>query len=294
MQSFGSPTIRPLLGVWILASLVAGCASWTTRSDQETAPGRDESPLPEVAENPRAVVLEVQFIPISLQADQPDVVASLWQWADETAFDPDTRGEFKANGLRVGRLVREDRFRSKLDDLRVASGGVLERFLTEASVASELSQEGRRIPMRFGRRYELALSKPLQGQHVTLVRRDGETIGQTMGDPQFLFAITPTTGDSPRAVKLRLRPEIQHGAMKQSFVSSDSALRIDRRRDSWSLSNLDLDVTAGEGETLVIASTMPPVGLGKQMLTGSSADHHDEQLVVLIKVARIPSMADRM
>lgn len=294
MQPSGFPTIRPLLGVCLLASLAVGCVSWTDPSWQQHSKTSDDGPLSEVVENPRAVILEVEFIPISLQPDRPDDVASLWQWVDETPFSPKTRDALAENGLRVGRLVREDRFRSKLEDLRVSGNGVLDRFLTEAAVSSELARDGRRIPMRFGRRYELPLGNPLQGRHVTLARLDGDTVGKTLGDPQFLFAITPTIGESPHAVTLRLRPEIQHGAMRQSFVESDSAIRIDTRRESWSLPSLNLDFTAGEGETLVIAGTTPAIGLGKQMLTGSSADRQNEQLVVLVRVDRIPTMADRM
>ena len=239
----------------------------------------------------KAIVVNVEFVPIGVDDVTADDMESLWQWVDEGAPEVASRQAMSANGIRCGRLVREDRFRARLGSLKSTSG-VVDEFLEQAEVAADISHGVNRIPMRLGRRYELPLRLPREGSHVTLVRLGDETIGQTLENPQFLFAVTPSAGRLPGEVHLRLRPEIQHGGMRQRWVSSDSALRIDTRRDTWSLEDLDLNVTTAAGQTLVIAAESPLRGLGKQMFSGHSANQIHQQLIVLINVAKVPSASD--
>ena len=146
--------------------------------------------------------------------------------------------------------------------------------------------------MRFGRRYELPLRQPIDGSHVALVRLGEKTIGRTLENAQYLLAITATKTESANQVRLRFRPEIQYGDTWQKTVRSDTAYRIDTRRESWSLAELDLDVTASENDTFVLSATTPATGMAKHMLTGAGSDSQPQQLVLLIRVARVPSAAD--
>ncbi len=266
---------------------VVGCASW--KDDRRSS----ETQLPPIRESERTVILEVEFVPIMVDQDDRDSDASLWQWVDETAIDVTSRRRLIANGLRVGRIVNEERFRSRLGDMTIHQD-VVDKFLTEASIASEVSHNGKRIPMRLGRRYELILRQPIDGDHVTLLRLGDETIGRTLSDPQYLFAVTASSGQASGQVNVRLRPEVQYGEMRQKWVSSDAALRIDTRRETWSMDQLDVDLTGTEGNTFVVAATNPLSGLAKQMLSGSSADHLPQQLVVLIHLEQVPNAIDRL
>ena len=272
-----------LTAMALLAIQLSGCASWTDRETDQA-----KSKLPTLKPNARSLVLEVEFVPIDVDTTDPDDVQSLWQWVDETAVDSGTRHVWLANGLRAGRVVRRERLRSRLETMKSQQNAV-DQFLSEAEIASEVAQGGKRIPMRLGRRYELPLREPISGSHVTLVRVKGETIGQTLTDPQYLLAVTTNDGQSPKQVEVTLRPEIQHGAMKQQWVTSDSALRIDRRREAWSLEELTLRLTATEGDLFMIASTIPRMGLGKQMLSGNRADSMEQQVILLIRVEKIPT-----
>ena len=123
------------------------------------------------------MVVEVEFVPISVDEATPDEIQSLWQWVDETKIDSGLRRDMAANGLRVGRVIRKDRFRLRLDAMQ-SGEGVLDEFFFQASVASDVSHGGRRIPMRMGRRYELPVRQPIEGSHVTMARLDGELVGK--------------------------------------------------------------------------------------------------------------------
>ena len=272
----------------MLATLLGGCAPWSNRTTDQKG-----SALPALKESNRSIVLHVEFVPIEVDTVNPDVGQSLWQWVDETSIDKTTRRNWLENGLRSGRVINQERFRAKLDSITTEKNAV-DQFLTEASVASELSQGGKRIPMRLGRRYELPLRQPVNGEQTTLVRIGDQTIGKTLLDPQFLLAIVPTAGESTKQLKLRLRPEIQHGIMRQQWIESDKALRINRRRDAWSLKELDLELTASESDMFVISNTLPRVGLGRQMLGGTRADFMEQQVIVLVRVQQIPTPDERL
>jgi hypothetical protein len=146
--------------------------------------------------------------------------------------------------------------------------------------------------MRIGRRYELPVRQPIEGSHVSMAHLGGELFGKTLADPQFLFAVTASNGQSSGEVHLRLRPEIQHGSMRQRWVSSDAALRIDTRRETWSIKELDLNFTGGEGDAILIGATVPRVGLGKQMLSGHGSENSRQQVVMIVTLRRIPTAAE--
>ena len=212
---------------------------------------------------------------------------------DETAIDASARGRLIANGLRVGRVINIERFRRRVTDLK-PDQDVVDQFLSNASIASEVSHNDQRIPMRFGRRYELPLHQPVEGEQVTMVRIDEQTIGRTLNDPQYLFAVTATAGKRASEISLQLRPEVQHGEMKHKWVSSDTALRIDARRETWSIDHLDLNLNAVEGDTFVVAATNPPIGLAAQMLVGTTPDQAPQQILVLIRVDQVPTPAEQL
>lgn len=287
MTSHPFPLATMSLTFVLSTTAAVGCARW---SDPPSAPA---ATLPAVGENGRSVVLQVEFLPIRGEQSESEEQDSLWQWVDETVIDPSIRRRLTDNGLRAGRVINIERFRRRMELLKPKQD-VVDQFLTDAAVASEVSHDRRRIPMRLGRRYELPLHQPIRGQQVALVRFDDQTIGKTVRDPQYLFAMQAAAGKQAGQISLRLRPEVQHGEMKHKWVSSDSALRIDARRESWSINQLDLVFHGGEDDVFVVAATEPPLGLASQMLVGETPDRSVQRMVVLIRLAQIPTPAEKL
>ncbi len=262
-----------------------GCANWTA-SDSSFSGG--QSALSELGQRSGAPVIEVSFVGLPMDSKSRNRAESIWQWVDETRVDAATRGRLLANGIRVGFVSNQDQFQRRLAR-ESATRDVLDEFLSEASIQSDFSQGTERLPLRFGRRYELPLRQPAEGTQVTLVRIDQETFGQTLLRPQYLMTITANPGRSPNQIELQVRPEIQHGDLRQKYITGDAALRIEARRETWSLGELELDVEAGKNDLVVITADVPAYGLGKQMLTGSGSDDADQQVLLLLKVLQIPS-----
>lgn len=294
---FAFPLKFRTLMTLVLASLVGGCATWKDDSRQVSLVG---NPVGKTAgaSNPsarRSIMLDVEFVPIQMDAGDDstaaDVSASMWQWVDETAIDVTLRRRLLENGLRVGMVSNSERFRERIATIATEQD-VIDQFLTSASVASDVSRGEKKIPMRIGKRYELPLRQPIEGTHVGLARLDGETIGKTLADAQYLFAIEPIRSTGQKQIQLLLRPEIQHGEMRQQWIGSESTFRIGQRRPVWSFPTLDLNLEVSEGDVIVIAPTMPITGLATRMFSGLNANQQEEQIVLLIKIDNVPTAAD--
>jgi hypothetical protein len=279
----------------VLLAGLTGCASWSVWPDAKDEPAARPDPAAALNRVKRSIELESRFVQIQFDANDPDHLQSIWQWVDETVIPQPTRTVLHRNGLRAGRAVQPQRLLTKLETLQQSrSKDVVDQFLSSAAVSSPQTEGKKTIPMRLGKRYELPVRLPLEGDHVVMVHRQPQPMGRTLRDPQFLFAITPLAGTAPASIRLRLRPEVQHGDMHQNWVKGEAALRIDVRRQSWSLSEMEFELDGGEGDLFVISETASRRGLGKSMLGGEDVDLMEEQTVLLLRIENVPTPADKL
>ena len=278
---------------------VTGCARWEKRGF-DLLSATNEQPVASTTQhtsNKKRVVLDVEFVNLSASpspsVSEDQTTPSLWQWVDETSIDPSLRREMIRNGIRVGFVNNEEAFRDQLDNNEIERD-LVETFLAEASIATDLAHGSKKMPMRLGRRYELPLRQPLEGSHVAMIREHENLIGRTLKNAQYVLALTGARAEKPEQIQLKIHPEIQHGEMIQKWVSSDTALRIDSRRESWQISALNLDLLVKEGDLIVIAPTQPLHGLAKHMFSGTGSDNQREQLVLLIRVEQIPTPIEKL
>ncbi len=275
--------------VLLIGLSAAGCAPWKSTPYLET---NDPLGLPMRQESSR-IVLEVEFINSSTAFIDDTTFESLWQHVDETVIDSDRRLTFLENGLRVGKIQNLDRFREAIEK-SVTETNVVDDFLAEASVASEVSHGIQTVPLRLGKRSEFPLRQPFEGSHIALIRDNGQTIGKTLDNAQYFLGLTATEANHPKQIRLAIEPMIQHGNAKQKWVSSESAIRIDTRRETWDLSMLNLTTEMRVGDTILFAPTRPSRGIGPKMLSGKGEDQSDRQLIVLIHVTDIPLPSEKL
>jgi len=283
----------------LLLFTTVGCRTWN-KSGTEVLSHQNAQATDTTAPssfNRKRVILDIEFLnsvprESSASSDQ-ESNPSLWQWVDETCIDPSLRQNMLRNGIRVGLVNNEEEFRNQLNEHK-EDRDLVETFLAEASIASDLAHGSQSMPMRLGRRYELPLRQPFEGSHVAMLRKGDELIGKTMQNAQYVLALTSGRGKTPEQIELKLHPEIQHGDTVRKWVSSDTALRIDSRREAWQLECLNLQLHAQEGDLIVIAPTQPLRGLAKHMLSGAGQDNQQEQLILLIRVTQIPTLIEEL
>lgn len=226
--------------------------------------------------------------PLSVSRDPIPEPIDLWRLLDETVVVPEVRASLRRNGIRFGKVQNVGDFNQQLQSIRQTPSPTSE-VLEIADVQSDLSHQARRITCRIGKRYELPVRQPATQDQVVLVARGDSTIGQTLAHAQPLFALRASSADS-RSVTLSLRPEIQHGMMRQTWVGSDAALRIENRRDAWVLEDLTTEITLEKGGILVAGGIDPAFGLGKHMFTGTTAEGDTDQVLMVIRVVELPEL----
>jgi len=215
---------------------------------------------------------------------------SMWLSIDETAFDARVRQAWLANGLRIGLLNSWEN--APVGD--AAADGRMKDPVNELFAGAEIlgaQTDGREtIPLRPSRRHELPLAPTLEGSHTVLIQQTGGLTGLGLSDPQFLLALTAEEGSRNGQTILHIRPEIQHGSIRQKFVSSDTAVRIQTGRQRWELTDLDFAWTARPGAVLVIAPVMQPdeseptFGLGRQMMRDPDHVVDDQHIVAFLQI----------
>jgi hypothetical protein len=311
--------------IWIVALLVAttsGCANWHKDADlTKTVRG-----LPAPRRHPGDVILDVSFVsirptrpPATLKSDSDtadfdaiaatpeadrnadyvdndtlpspsdlndEMVIDIWKSIDETVVIPESRSALRRNGIRMGKAQRVADFSRQLEKIRVLPTESSE-VLEVADVQSDLSHSARRITFRVGKRYELPVRQVSKDAQVMLVALGDQTLGQTLSQAQPLFAMRVASADA-RTVRLQLRPEVQHGAMLQTWVGNEAALRIENRREAWVLSELETDVSLEKGDVLVAGCRDPAFGLGKHLFTGTTAEGDSDQVLMIVKVVELP------
>lgn len=313
-----------LILVCLFVFAVGGCAQW----DEASRPGKayanilrsSDSDLADTTAPVRSrsnkvvkasqqhVLLNIEFVNVNADQTTAEDLAKTWQWVDETAIDVEHRSRLLANGIRGGLVSNRSAMQQHLSSL-ANDPDIFQEFLRTTAVATEARSGSDQISMRIGRRYELPVRKPLGGPRVTLLSVDGQTVGRTLSDPQFLFAVKPIDITNDRKLELRLRPEIQYGESRQRFVGSESALRINQRRETWSLDQLDLNLELGTDDLIVlsmdgVAESENPQGpdtslggsessqIAAQMFQGNNADNEREQLFVFLRVSQLPVTLD--
>ncbi len=248
---------------WLIVAMLFSSGCSLIRSDWEDQPTPSNSSLSLTpAKSDRdTVTLDVEFISLQLDATEPDPSEPLWHWVDEMIVKPEPRATLRQNGLRIGRVHTLSEFNRTLAQLRRTPQSKHDELLASAAVGSDVLMESKRYPFHVGRRQELPVRPTLTGVVPVLVSAHGQTIGKSLDSPQPLFALTPENVDGA-SVRLKLLPEIQYGAMRPTWVGSDSALRLESRRERWVLDDLALEVDLAEQGTLVVGAVFPERGLG--------------------------------
>lgn len=227
-----------------------------------------------------AVVLEIALLEVPGEQQE----AELWEEADEQCLPLPTRRNLAILGLRCGLLGTQlpDWIRHQLE---VQQQSVVWEEKDGTAVVSDVPTQ-RRMQCRAGRKQWIVVRKARQELTLNLhgdptpqpeVYRDAECAIGVHAVPQ---------GDG--SVHLELVSELRHGQPQQCWVGDQGMFRVESRRDCVRFEDSQIEALLAPGQTLLLAATAEPQGVGEAFFTSQSAEGPRRQ-AVLIRLAQTQS-----
>ncbi len=256
-------TSAPLL----LLPLLVGCSLW-----QDYDRSSLELPIPRMSIDSVAWELSTLHVP----SHDDGLQERLWGEVDETILPIETRQRLGANGFRVGVVGVQlpDVLRAKLDEQHTAGDRI------SSSESETVSRPVyRRLQVRAGDRKEIVTSTIVPELNV-FRSHQGVTRGLTLQQAQCVLAAS----SQPRpdgSVRLEFTPEIQHGQTRQRILADSGAFRFQSGRERFVLDDLRIGIDIVPGQTLVVTSTQPPRGAGKDFFVSSDSKSSTTRIVLL-------------
>ncbi|MCM2373876.1 hypothetical protein [Aporhodopirellula aestuarii] len=274
-------------GVWSESGKLLDPSGESGSGDAEIATAhRSVSTLTHQSRDTISLAVEFRHVPSSALGEE------MWRNVDETVFDARVRQAWMANGLRIGLINSLENAPESDAETNGRMRDPINELFAGAEVLGAKSDGREIIPLRPSRRHELPLAPALDNSHTILLRQASGLIGRDLVSPQLLLAVTAETGTRRGQSTLEIRPEIHHGAVRQKFVSSDTAVRIQAGRERWDLTELNVTWKTRPGSTLIIAPVVQPTeseptfGLGRQMMRDPDHLVDDQHIVAFLQIEK--------
>lgn len=266
---------RRTAAVLLLAIFVAlsGCALWQTPED---VPPSELPPRP-ISED--TVMLEMARL--SLTTAEEVSLLDVWQEVDEQSIPLEKRRELSANGFRVG--IIDFHVPAPIRDMmkgRQGSKGLNGEEMVQVDGEERAAINHRQFPR--GKRSEYIMV-PLQPEVSLLERIDGSIRGETYQDAECKFIMKAFPQNDGR-VKIAITPEIHYGQARQRIEPGEGMFRIETRKETRVLSQVEFAATLEPGQTLLISGTNDPKGIGQVYFQRESGGSLRRQ-VLMIRVA---------
>ncbi|MEW4454755.1 hypothetical protein AB1L30_18970 [Bremerella sp. JC817] len=257
----------------LMALLFAGGCRALWEPEELGAP----SELPSRPLSEDTVMLDIARV--SLTSLDETKCQSIWEEIDEQALPLDKRRELMANGFRVGIIdfhlpapIREI-IGSKEDGNKGLNGEQMVRVDGDEKVAINR----RRFPR--GKRIEYVMV-PTQPELSLLETVDGTLRGQTYYDAESKFVLKGYPQNDGR-VQVVVTPEIHHGQPKKHVEAGEGMFRIETRKESKVLEQIEFSAILEPGQTLIISGTTEAKGLGKSFFERENGGKTRRQIMLL-------------
>lgn len=280
MPSFSSTLDRRSWLVGCAATTIAlGCQVFDKPPDKAL-----ESLLKPVKSSSESVALEIFQARIPL--DQEEKADALWERIDEQKFDAELRRKLVSNGLRVGIVggaLPKDL--AKLLELDGEAAEVSDtQLITDQSAVPRVTRrvvQVRRDPISIQ-------ASELRDEAQVLLSHDGSFGGKTFRQMQGVYSLQAETMPGQR-VKVRLTPELHHGALKQRYAGSQQGIFMSiPSREREVFDDLSMEVTLAPGELLVLGCLpAAKTSLGGVFHTATAAGK-DERKLILVRLLQVP------
>ncbi len=260
-----------------LAVVSLGCAKWMPDRTVEAKASLPSPPL-----SPDSVTVETVLVRFPF--DATEALQGIWQSVDETVIDLELRRELDKNGLRAG-LLRGELPSAVVEQLKKTGLEQTTDALEHAGLAADVDNKRRVMSCRAGRRREFIVRRELTEPMTVVTSINGSLTGETFERATALFDLRVTPHSDGQAT-VQLVPEIQHGNLQQTFVSSELGVRpeVKRRQATWK--PLTIQARLQPQQFLVVSGTYPPKSLGNALFVTKTAEQTEQHVVLLIRLAQ--------
>jgi len=248
----------------------------------------EKSLAPATKAQRQSMSFEVAFV--TLPPEEGALLDNLWSRLDELVVPADSRNDFQANGLRVGRI------NSSIADFVASLGCTKERKNREKSdhqaeaqqVRLQLRQKDQaefyveRLQLQPGQPGGL-LASETRPKRVVLCRDEaGDLTGSTYFNAEGKFILHATPLEDGR-VQVRLEPELHHGQEQHQYSKSrNGVVQLNYSKEIEQFKNLSLQVPLAPGATLVLAKSgkMAENNLGGTFFSVPGKPNHRRVLLI--------------
>lgn len=227
----------------------------------------------------------VETVLVRFPASSAEDLEQVWRECNETILELPLRQLLDRNGLRCGVIMGElpSLIRAQIDDtsLRQTTDA-----LEHAGLTADVDNRRRLLQCRAGRRKDLLVKPDVVEPLTVLSTRDGKHVcGETYERATVLFDLRAIpNGDGSATIELT--PEIQHGEHRQVFVTSELGTRPEMRRSVENWRELKASARLMPGQVLVLSTTSPSKALGRTFFVTQTADHTEERVLLLVRLAK--------
>lgn len=268
------PTTACRVGV-LLALAVSVLATGCRGVSGTTLLAWDEAPLPARADDGRKASLAPRTIPVEVRfvrhdPRDPAFGPEFWGHVDEQALDSGLRRRLEANGLRAG--VVSGKLPAEVAARLEPAAGVDPAAPEDAGLRRLL----RLLP---GRRAEVIAAANV-AELILLEHGTAGVGGATYRDATALFALQAWP-DADGHVRIRLVPEVKHGAVQRSWVGEEGMFRLETGQARRAFEDLGFTVPLPAGGLLLVGTAdTEGAAVGDALLRERSATGGARLLVV--------------
>lgn len=257
---------------------ITGCATWRPQREVEK-----ESSTPTSLRAYRmpsdSVIVEVALVDMPAE---PELAAAIWMRLDETKIDAQHRGKLAANGFRIG--VSPSVIPAEIESLLATQRELRDVDPETGAMAPGARGDQQRHQLRSGQTVQVATG-PIADRMAWIVDEDGYRIGRSVSQAECQLAIR----GYPRpdgTVRLRLTPEIYHGAATQGYGVADASLILRSSRNKETFNSLEMVADLSPGQMLVVGCVEGEDRLAHRFLADSQTTAERRRKLLLIRLAQ--------